>query len=81
LDEAVDWYRHGPEIAAVLLRRRALSLGRSDTGELETSDTALGPPPTPSRRLAETAGRAELRDALGLDPTPDHEIGLEGGRS
>jgi hypothetical protein len=81
LDEAVDWYRHGPEISAVLLRKRAQSLRRSRASELEVSDIPLGAPPTPSGRLADTVGRPELRAALGLDPTPDHEIGLEGGGS
>jgi serine protease len=81
LDEAVDWYRHGPEISAVLLRRRAQSLRRSRAGELEASDIPLGASPTPSDRLADTVGRPELRDALGLDPTPEPEIGLEGGGS
>ena len=81
LDEAVDWYRQGPEIAAVLLRRRALSLRRPPSGDREASETPLGPAPMPSRRLADRAGSPELRDALGLDPTPDPEIGLEGGGS
>jgi subtilisin family serine protease len=81
LDESVDWYRHGPEIAAVLLRREALEQTRPAPGDAEGGDVPLPPPPAPSTRLAEAAGRPELREALGLEPLPEPGRGPAGGPS
>lgn len=77
LDESVDWYRHGPEIAAVLLNRHANAQRPRPPGEEEGGEATETPPAEPSRQLADAVGRPELREALGLEPLPEPEIGLE----
>jgi lambda repressor-like predicted transcriptional regulator len=66
LGDPVDWYRFGPEIAAVLLRRR-LNTPPTDAGLLPST-----PPTTPgvSPELARTITNPMLRVGLGLSAEP-----------
>ncbi|MGH3824218.1 MAG: S8 family peptidase [Pseudonocardiaceae bacterium] len=62
--ESVDWYRHGPEIAAVLLRQR-LNTPPPDAGPLPRT---LPMAPAVSPELAQAVTSPLLRAGLGLEP-------------
>jgi hypothetical protein len=64
LQDPVDWYRFGPEIAAVLLRQR-LDTPPVDAGPLPRTSLSI---PDVSPELAQTAVNPVLRAGLGLAP-------------
>ncbi len=73
--EPVDWHRHGPELAAVLLRRR-LDTPPADAGPLpELPAEAPGVSPD----LACAVANLRLRAGLGLNTEFEPEVGRNGG--
>ncbi len=73
--DPVDWYQHGPELAAVLLRRR-LTTPPADTGPLPESPEQA---PGVSAALAPGVANPQLRAGLGLGPDLEPEAGQNGG--
>ncbi len=75
VDEPVDWYRYGPELAAVLLRRRL------DTPPGAASPKSEGPAEIPdvSAALASAVANPWLRTGLGLPTDFEPDAGLVTG--
>ncbi|MGH3768964.1 MAG: S8 family peptidase [Pseudonocardiaceae bacterium] len=75
VEQPVDWYRYGPELAAVLLRQR-LDTPPADGGPQPESPLQI---PEVSRRLARAVVNPRLRAGLGLSPEIETDADRIGG--